>query len=173
MSGASTYSAVETLRNGREVVIRAFQPSDRDGFISAASRLSKLSLYRRFFTAKSSFTERERQFFLNVDFIKHVALVALVDESGHRAIVGGGRYVVVQPGRAEVAFVVIDRYQGLGIGAALMRHLVTIANDARLQELVAEVLPENQPMLRVFAQCGLPMDTVADSGVAHVTLRLN
>ena len=78
MSGASTYSAVETLRNGREVVVRAFQPSDRDGFICAASRLSKLWLYRRFFTAISSFTERERQFFLNVDFIKRVALVALV-----------------------------------------------------------------------------------------------
>src|ERR1700754_3737579 len=143
MLDAVAYSAVETLRNGRRIEIRAFRSSDKEALESAVGRTSALSLYRRFFTIKREFTEREREFFLNVDFINHVALVALTDEAGHSAIVGSGRYVVVRPGKAEVAFAVIDEYQGQGIGAALMRHLVVVARAAGLKELIAEVLEEN------------------------------
>ncbi len=48
-----------------------------------------------------------------------MALVAVMEEGGRPAIVGGGRYIVEQPGQAEVAFVVVDRHQGQGIGSAL------------------------------------------------------
>jgi GNAT superfamily N-acetyltransferase len=43
----------------------------------------------------------------------------VVEEGGRSMIVGGGRYVLVEPGKAKVAFAVIDEYQGQGIGAAL------------------------------------------------------
>jgi GNAT superfamily N-acetyltransferase len=172
MLDAANYSAVETLRDGRQVEIRAFRPGDRDDLLAAVGRTSAQSLYRRFFTVKRSFSEREREFFLNVDFIDHVALMAWVEESARRVIAGGGRYVVVQPGKAEVAFVVIDHYQGQGIGAALMRHLAAIARSAGLQELIAEVLPENVPMLKVFEKSGLPMTTIDEHEVVQVTLRL-
>jgi GNAT superfamily N-acetyltransferase len=172
MLDPANYSAVETLRDGRQVEIRAFRPGDRDDLLAAVGRTSAQSLYRRFFTVKRSFSEREREFFLNVDFIDHVALMAWVDESARRVIAGGGRYVVVQPGKAEVAFVVVDHYQGQGIGAALMRHLATIARAGGLQELIAEVLPENKPMLKVFEKSGLPMTTIDEHEVVQVTLRL-
>jgi GNAT superfamily N-acetyltransferase len=173
MLDAANYSAVETLRDGRQVEIRAFRSGDRDDLLAAVGRTSAQSLYRRFFTVKRSFSEREREFFLNVDFIDHVALMAWVDESARRVIAGGGRYVVVEPGKAEVAFVVVDHYQGQGIGAALMRHLATIARAAGLQELIAEVLPENMPMLKVFEKSGLPMTTIDEHEVVQVTLRLS
>jgi GNAT superfamily N-acetyltransferase len=82
-------------------------------------------------------TEKEIDYFLNVDFVSHVALVAVLDEGGRSAIVGGGRYIVLQPGTAEVAFVVIDQRQGQGIGGALMKHLPAIARQAGLKEFVA------------------------------------
>ena len=53
-----------------------------------------------------------------------------------------------------------------------MRHLVAIARDAGLKALVAEVLPENAPMLKVFERCGLTMTTRREAGVVHVTLDL-
>jgi ribosomal protein S18 acetylase RimI-like enzyme len=70
------------------------------------------------------------------------------------------------PGQAEIAFAVIDQYQGKGIGAILMRHLATIAREAGLKELVAEVLPENAPMLTVFKNSGLDVDTRREARVA-------
>jgi GNAT superfamily N-acetyltransferase len=173
MVDAANYSAVETLRDGRRLEICAFRPSDQAELQSAVGRTSARSLYRRFFTVKRSFSEKERGFFLNVDFVGHVALMAWTEESGQEVIVGGGRYVVVEPGKAEVAFVVIDQYQGQGVGAALMRHLASIARAAGLKELVAEVLAENAPMLKVFEKSGLPTTTTREADVVQVSLRLN
>jgi RimJ/RimL family protein N-acetyltransferase len=172
MLDAVAYSAVETLRNGRRIEIRAFRPDDAEALEKAVARTSPLSLYRRFFTIKRDFTDRQREFFLNVDFVKHVALVALTEEAREPAIVGGGRYVVVQPGKAELAFVVIDEYQGQGIGSALLRHLIVVARAAGLHEFIADVLAENSPMLKIFENCDLPTSAMHESEYVQVTLRL-
>ena len=166
------YEAVETLRDGRRFKVRALRPDDRDEFLAAVGRSSAESLYRRFFSPKQRFTEEQIAYFVNVDFVNHVALVAALEENGGPVIIGGGRYVVVQPGKAEVAFVVVDQYQGQGVGAALMRHLATIARDAGLNELIAEVLADNISMLKVFQKSGLRLSTTREAGVAHIALRL-
>jgi ribosomal protein S18 acetylase RimI-like enzyme len=172
MSEGATYSAVEVLRDKRRVEIRALGPDDRADLLAAVGRTSEQSLYRRFFAVKGSFTEPEIAFFLNIDFVNHVALVAVLEELGRPRIVGGGRYIVVQPGRAEVAFVVVDQYQGQGIGSALLRHLATLARGAGIDELIAEVLPDNTSMLKVFEKSGFRLSTRRESQVVHVTLHL-
>jgi GNAT superfamily N-acetyltransferase len=174
MSDIRSYFATENLPNGRAIVVRPFKPEDRAAFVAAAGRTGPLTRYRRFFTLKNEFSDREKDFFLNVDFDKHVALIALTGEAGHQVIVGAARYVVLQPGSAEVAFTVIDQYQRQGIGPVLFRHLATVARSAGLKTLVAEVLAENQPMLKVFEESGLPMQTRRDHPeVVHVTLQLS
>ncbi len=168
----AAYSAVEKLRDGRRVEIRAQRPDDRDAIAAAFRRSSPETIYRRFFGQRTGFTEKEVAFYLDLDFVEHVALVAELEEAGQKVIAGGGRYIVSEPGRAEVAFSVDDAHQGQGIGSALMRHLMTIARAAGLTELYAEVLPENAPMLAVFARSGLPMRQTRDAGVVHVALAL-
>src|SRR4029077_20297684 len=95
----------------------------------------------------------------NPDSVRHVALVAVAEEGGTPVIAGGGRYVVINPGQAEVASAVVDQFQGQGIATALLRHLSSIARKAGLQEFVAEVLPENTAMLKVFEKIGLEATT--------------
>ena len=102
-----------------------------------------------------------------------MALVAVNEENGRPVIVGGGRYVVLQHGKAEVAFAVVDEYQGQGIGAALMRHLAAIAREAGLKELVADVLPGNIPMLKVFEKSEFRVSTKREPQVVHVTLEVS
>jgi len=172
MLEAGRYSAIETTRDGRRLEIRALKPQDQADLRAAVDRTSTQSLYRRFFGAKRSFSDKEVAFFVNVDFAKHVALVAVVEERGHAAIVAGGRYIIQLPGAAEIAFVVIDDYQKQGIGAALLRHLAILARDAGLKEFTAEVLPENIPMLKTFEKSGLKMSTKREVGTVHVTLEL-
>jgi GNAT superfamily N-acetyltransferase len=173
MSDASKYSALQTLRAGQRVEIRALRPDDRDALIAAVGRASAQSLYRRFHGARGELSEREVAFFMDVDFADHVALVAVVEADGQPVIAGGARYIVVQPGRAEAAFTVVDHHQGQGIGTALMRHLAKIARGAGIEELIAEVLPENAAMLKVFESSGLPITTRREPGVVHVALQLS
>ena len=167
------YSAIEALRDGCQIEIRALRPDDRADLIAAVGRTSDRSLYRRFFGLKRSFTDQEAAFFVNVDFVNHVALIALIDEDGRSVIAGGGRYIVVQPGQAEVAFVVVDEYHRRGIGRALIRHLTGIARAAGLRTLVAEVLPENTPMLQLFKTSGFPLSTSREGQVVHVKICLS
>jgi len=173
MISAAKYSAVDLLRDGRPIEIRALSTNDRADLLGAVGRTSARSLYRRFFGAKREFSEKEIEFFVNVDFVNHVALVATAGVGKRTAIVGGGRYVIVQPGTVEVAFAVVDQYHGQGIGRALLRHLVAIARDAGLEKLVAEVLPDNIPMLKVFEKSGLRCTTRLEGRVVQVTLRLS
>jgi GNAT superfamily N-acetyltransferase len=162
----------EFLRDGRQVEIRALRPDDRAELLAAIGRVSAESLYRRFFGVKRNFTDKEIVFFLNVDFVNHVALVAVIEEGGRPTIVGGGRYVVVRPGTAELAFAVLDQYQGLSIGVVLIRHLIEIARAAGLAHLIADVLPSNTPMLKVFERSGVPFGTRRESESVHVSLIL-
>ena len=167
---AAEYLALEVLRNDRSVRIRALKPSDRASMLSAVGRIGDAGLYRRFFAPKHHFTEREIAYFVDVDFIAHVALVAELEEGGAPMIAGGGRYIVSAPGSAEMAFAVDDVHQGLGIGSLLMRHLAAIAEGAGLQTLKAEVLADNAPMLAVFKRSGLPLTLTRDAGVTLVQM---
>ena len=168
----SNYSAVEKLRNGERIVIRALRPQDRDDLMAAVDRTSSDSLYRRFFAVRRHFTETEEPFYLNVNFVSHVALIAVANENGQPIIIAGGRYVVGEPGEAEVAFTVVDKYQGRGVGAALLRHLAMIARQAGLRELVAYVLPDNRAMLKVFEKSGLKYTAKREAGSIYVKLGL-
>ena len=83
-----------------------------------------------------------------------------------------GRYNVTEPGRAEIAFVVIDAYQSLGLGTLLMRHLAALARSAGLKEVIADVLPENAAMRKVFSKFGFQTRRGLDPQVVHLVLTL-
>jgi RimJ/RimL family protein N-acetyltransferase len=168
----AAYSAREDLRDGRSIEIRALRPADEIDILAAIDRIGSESRQRRFFVTKRGFSEQEKAFFMKVDFVNHVALVALIEEDDRRFIIGGARYVVVKPGQAEVAFMVIDAYQGQGIGAILTRHLAGLARAAGLRELIAEVLPENAAMIKVLNKFGFRPERRTDPQVVHLILSL-
>jgi RimJ/RimL family protein N-acetyltransferase len=171
MSDAASFSRTEVLRSGQRIEIRALRPGDRAALLAAADRTSERSLYRRFFSVRRAFSDEEVAAFVNVDFIDEIALLAVLCESGGEVVAGGGRDIVVRPGVAELSFMVVDEFQGQGIAGALLRHLTALARAAGLREFIAEVLPDNAAMLRVFERSGLRMERTRDAGVIHITLQ--
>src|SRR5262245_37351693 len=95
MIDRAKYSATEALTDGRPIEIRSLEPQDREALISAIDRSSPQSIFRRFLGARHHFTEQEISYFVNVDFIGHVALVALAYENARAVVIGGGRYIVM------------------------------------------------------------------------------
>jgi len=172
MSTIAEYSATEHLRDGSPVEIRALRPEDQADMLTALDQTSAQSLQRRFFAMKRHFSDKERDFFMDVYFSGHVALVVTAEQAGRQIIIGGGRYVVFEPGRAEMAFVVIDAWQGRGVGTILMDHLHRIAGAAGLHELTAEVLPQNKAMLAVFGKFGFRPAAQPDPQTIHLVLHV-
>jgi RimJ/RimL family protein N-acetyltransferase len=172
MSDVARFSVLEQLPNGRQIEIRALRPRDRAALLAAADRTSDQSLYRRFFAVRREFSDQEVSAFVKIDFVDEVALIAVTRASDGEVVAGGGRYIVVRPGTAELAFIVVDDFQGQGIASALLRHLTALARTAGLGQFVAEVLPDNTAMLRVFERSGLAVQRTREHGVVHVSLRL-
>ncbi len=135
--------------------------------------MSDKSVYRRFFGFRRDFSEKEISQFLDIDFRDHVALVAIVKDGEEETIVAGARYVLIAPARAEFACAVADKYQGQGLGKIMFRRLCSVAHAAGARELMAEVLPENGPMLKVFEQSGFPVAVQRNPDIVHVTIDLS
>lgn len=171
------YRVVEHLRNGTEVTVRAIRPDDKDMVFAAFKELDESTIYSRFFAPRRDITDRELKWATEVDFSRTVALVCCILESGQERIVGGGRYIAADesdpPARAEVAFLVEEDYQGLGIASILLRHLMSIGRQQGISRFEAEVLPSNKAMLRVFSRAGLPMTMVPSCDAVYVVIFLD
>ncbi len=170
------YTSTEHLRDGRSVTLRAIRPDDKGLLIDALGKMSPQSLYLRLFSAKRKFSDEEMNQVTAVDFLNVVALVAVLDKDGSGQIVGGGRYIRIGTSgtgqSAEVAFLIDDAYQGLGIGSRLFKHLVAIARESGITQFEAEVLPSNAAMLGLFARSGLPVAKTVTRDSVHVTIQL-
>ncbi|MBR0786781.1 GNAT family N-acetyltransferase [Bradyrhizobium iriomotense] len=172
MGTPASLTCRETLRDGTPVEIRALRPEDEVGMLAALDQASMQTRQRRFFAPKRHFSDSERAYFMEIDFENHVALVACAEDAGHNVIIGGGRYVVATPGCAEMAFVVIDAWQGRGIGTLLAQHLIALAREAGLTELTAEVMSDNTAMRRVFERLGFSPAAKRDPQTIHLALKL-
>ncbi len=184
MSELRDYSARVRLRDGTAVRLRAVRPEDKASFRTGFSQLSPQAIYHRFFQAKRALTDAELAYLTEVDFQDHVALVVELDQelvtpSGRHfpgELVAVARFVRLTPERgadkAEVAFTVGDEVQGRGIATQLLRHLAEIARGLGITAFVAEVLPDNRPMLDVFAHSGMAVTEHVVEGVVHVEIQL-
>ena len=166
----------ETLRNGLSVTIRPLRPDDRERVATAVRELGRESIYTRLFSHRSELTEAGLDRIMRVDPMREAALLVTRVQGDDEIVIGSGRFMA-PPGEgalraAEIAFVVEEDYQGLGIAGRLLRCLAEIARDKGIAEFEADVLAENASMLAVFARSGLPMHKRRDGGVVHVTLSL-
>src|SRR5213079_570554 len=97
----------------------------------------------------------------------------LADPSGVVRPVALATYVRLHdPRRAEVAFAVADELHGRGIGTRLLERLAVHAAEVGIEEFVAEVLPQNGAMLRVFDDAGFESARALQGGVIEVVLHI-
>lgn len=158
------WEADVVLRDGSVAHVRPITPADADRVRRFHARQSDESIYLRFFAPLRELSARDIHRFTHVDYHDRVALVVT-----HRGeIVGIGRFDRIDPGSAEVAFNISDHFQGRGIGSVLLEHLADIARGLDIHVYEAEVLPQNQKMLRVFADAGYVVSRRVEDGIVQV-----
>lgn len=155
------------LSDGSAVHMRQIRPEDAPAIVEFHSRMSDRTRYLRYFSPYPSIPQRDLARFVNVD---HRDREAFVIVSGPR-IMAVGRYERLGPDspEAEVAFVVEDAHQGRGIGSVLLEHLADAARENGITRFVAEVLPQNGGMLRVFNDSGYQVQRRYADGVVHLS----
>ncbi len=168
------YATEAILRDGSSIHIRALRPGDKALLLAHFQHLSQQSVYFRFFGAKKRLTDEELARFTELDFVHQVALVATLGVGHDERFVGVGRYNAVgedggKPTCAEVAFAVLDEFQGRGVGTLLLEHLAPIAYANGITEFEADVLGENNRMLEVFARSGFKVKRSLEAGVFHIS----
>jgi RimJ/RimL family protein N-acetyltransferase len=103
-----------------------------------------------------------------------MSIVGVKGKPGEGVVVSESRYLLDPDGQwAEVAFVVDEAYQRIGISTYVFNLLVRLAKERGIKGFWADVLLSNTAMMKVFHKSGLPVLTEMDSGVYHVTIPLD
>lgn len=136
--------------------VRPIRSADGQKLVDFHSYLSFDSIYRRYFSMHPELSSEEVQHFTNVDYLNRLAFVVLDGAE----IVAVARYDRL-PGTetAEVAFVVRDSYQHMGLGHRLLAALAGAAWQRGIKEFTAETLFANRDMIAVFRHSGFPVTT--------------
>jgi acyl-CoA synthetase (NDP forming)/RimJ/RimL family protein N-acetyltransferase len=164
-------SADVLLSDGSTARVRPIQPSDADAIVALHSRFSERTRYLRYFSPYPRIPPRDLERFVNVDHHDREAFVMELNDE----LIAVGRYERLGPDAedAEVAFVVEDAHQGRGVGSVLLEHLAAAAREEGLTRFVAEVLPVNGAMLRVFADAGYQLARQYADGVVHLSFPIS
>ncbi len=162
-------------KKGDNIFFRAVKISDEPLLKDFFYSLSDQSLRRRFISSRKEMHHEWLQDFMIIDYTKEMIVVAIMDveheEKGKQKIVGIGQYSIVEEKHtAEVAFVVSDQYQNLGIASELLRYLILLGRKMGLIGLTAEVLPENRPMLHLFEKFGFDTHKDIEDDVYHLNI---
>jgi acyl-CoA synthetase (NDP forming)/GNAT superfamily N-acetyltransferase len=165
--------AYALLADGTTVEIRPAGPADFDAVKAMHEAMSPDNSYMRFFNLSRLAAETEAKRICRESRPDRVALLALA--AGE--VVGCASYDTLSgpagPGTtAEVAFAVADRMHHRGIATLLLEHLVSFARTHQISAFTAETLSENTPMLKVFADAGLPVQRHYEDGVVEMTFPL-
>jgi acyl-CoA synthetase (NDP forming)/GNAT superfamily N-acetyltransferase len=168
LSYPAHWEADVVLRDGGTAHLRPIRPDDADRLRRFHARLSDETIYFRFFSLLRELSDKDVAKFTNVDHVDRVALVATVGEE----IIGVVRYERVSPLLAEVAFNIEDDYQGRGVGSVFLEHIAAAARERGVARFVADVLPTNRKMLRVFKDAGYVVGNEMEDGVFRLEFSL-
>lgn len=154
------------LNNGTEISFRPIHPTDEPLLRDLLYDLSQQTIYCRFMSHSPNFGSKQMQNFVYVDHRKEVAIVGTLPEAHGDDIVAVGRYYLDEhTNRAEVAFVIRDELQRMGIGSFMFKHLINIAKASGIAGFTAEVLSENKGMQAIFNHSGYKVQSVVEEGV--------
>ncbi|MBT8338642.1 MAG: GNAT family N-acetyltransferase, partial [Desulfatitalea sp.] len=165
------YKSRITLRNGKTVEFRPLLPSDEFAYRNFFYSLKEETIYLRFFYKMKLFShEHAQQQWASVDYHKNMSIIGLVQKGGYQEVVVIGSYADDENGRAEVAFVVREDYQGMGVTSHLLPQMEAIAKENGFKGFVATVLKENKAMVRVFKKCYPNAQIITGGGMDYTII---
>jgi acyl-CoA hydrolase/GNAT superfamily N-acetyltransferase len=162
-------SRVEELRTGEKVLVRPARATDEEPLKDMFYRLSDESTYQRFLGFKRHHPHDEMQKLVDLDDHANMAFVAETLDAAPRILALCRHDVDPATNLADIAFVVVDDWQGKGLGTVLMRRMTDVARERGLAGFSADVLTTNHGMLGIFHKSGLFVHAEREGSAYHLT----
>jgi acetyltransferase len=162
-----------TLRNGQNVLLRPIKPEDEPMWLEMFQNLSEESIRYRFFQMLRDTPHEVRVRYCNIDYDREIAIVAELMKEGRRKILGVSR-VSTEPDlkTGEMAFIVGDRWQNLGLGTQIVDYTLDIAMQMGIERVYAIMLPDNYRALSLTKKMGFDLEYLTDGTVkGNLTLK--
>ncbi|MEV6651512.1 GNAT family N-acetyltransferase [Streptomyces sp. NPDC051219] len=171
------WEADVVLRDGGTARIRPITTEDAERLVSFYEQVSDQSKYYRFFAPYPRLSDRDVHRFTHHDYVDRVGLAATVGGEfiatvRYDRIDAEGRPASAPADEAEVAFLVQDAHQRRGVASALLEHIGAVARERGIRRFVAEVLPANTKMIKVFTDAGYTQKRSFEDGSVHLTFDL-
>jgi len=152
-----------TLFDGRQVTVRPIRAEDAVMEQDFVRHLSPDARYSRFMGSLRELPPGKLKYLTEIDYDKHLALVAVIEHDGQEQEVGVARYVLDPSGKScEFAVTVDDAWQGSGIAGVLMFTLMDVARARGIETMDGLVLATNHKMLKFARQLGFTQAHVPD-----------
>jgi GNAT superfamily N-acetyltransferase len=177
------------LRDGTCVHIRPIRPEDDHALVEAFHHMSPQTIYQRFFAALPELSPDMAWRFSHVNYTNRMALVAETADSDPPQLMAVGRYERArseprqsepthesadEPNRgsdtAELGLVVLDQWQGLGLGRILLRKILAVAARNGITRFTADILADNRRMLHLLATEARVVQSKGSGGVTTLLL---
>jgi len=151
-------------KDGEKLFIRPIRPEDAPLFSELFHSLSPQSVYYRFFSPIKHLRHELLARFTQVDYDRHIALVAIRETGDEEQMLGVARVISERnPKHAEFSILVGDSWHGKGIGAALLDRCLKIAEEREIEKVWGIVLPENRQMMALGKKLGFDVKRNPDS----------
>ncbi|MFY9957355.1 GNAT family N-acetyltransferase [Bradyrhizobium sp.] len=147
------YSDVLRSRSGSPVTVRFAEPRDAEELQEYFRSLSTRSRYNRFLGARSELSRTELDHFVHVGEADSFSVIATMLIDGFETIVGEARYAFAT-GSFEFGLSIDDRWQGHGIGSALLKNLECRAAALGAERLFGDTLRSNDVMIALARKSG-------------------
>jgi RimJ/RimL family protein N-acetyltransferase len=155
-AGAAGRPAPRTarFRDGRSVRVRPIRPSDAEALREFDGGLCEACRRFRYLGWMRPLTPEQALAMATVEFQERFALVATTRTEGREVIVADCRLIAEAGQPAEIAIAVADDHQGVGLGPALIRQMLSIAADHGIEVVEGRVRYDNERMMRVLRRLG-------------------
>jgi len=166
------YETVWKMRDGRTVLLRPIKPEDEPLWLEMFQNFSEESIRYRFFQIIKDTPHETRIRYTNIDYDREIAIVPELTEDGKRKILGVVRVGIEPDGKSgEIAFIVADPWQGLGLGTKMVDYAIEICKDMNVERLYAIMLPDNFRAISLMKKMGFAI-TYAGDGTVKGALNL-
>ena len=166
------YETLWKLRDSRTVLLRPIKPEDEPMWLEMFQNFSEESIRYRFFQIIKDTPHEVRVRYCNIDYDREIGIVAEMTEEGRRKILGVVRLIIEPDGKTgEIAFIVADPWQSLGLGSKMLDFMIEICKDKKLETVYGIMLPDNHRAINLMRKMGFTTERV-DTDTVKGTLNL-